>query len=167
MGHGIQVPLKTRRLHCHARENQAIDWNRVRPTPPAHLYHYTSSDGLAGLLESRRAWATHAGFLNDSSEVVYAYGLIEGVFQSLMTAYNWERTRRFLTDARAQAGPFVPGYQSFVFSLTELDDDLGFWRAYADRGRGVAIGFASARLQKCLLELPDRHHPRVLLIWSK
>ena len=32
------------------------------------LYHYTNWDGLLGILNTKRLWATHYRFLNDSSE---------------------------------------------------------------------------------------------------
>jgi hypothetical protein len=33
------------------------------------LFHYTSAAGLVGIIESQRLRATHAGFLNDASEI--------------------------------------------------------------------------------------------------
>lgn len=34
-----------------------------------HLYHYTTWEGLQGILESRTLWATHFKFLNDNTEM--------------------------------------------------------------------------------------------------
>jgi hypothetical protein len=39
---------------------------------PATLYHYTSVDGLLGILRSKRIWATDIRFLNDRSEFFHA-----------------------------------------------------------------------------------------------
>ena len=35
-----------------------------------HLYHYTTLEGLHGILQSRSLWGTHYKFLNDYSEIV-------------------------------------------------------------------------------------------------
>ena len=34
------------------------------------LYHYTTWDGLIGILQTQSLWATHYKFLNDYSEIV-------------------------------------------------------------------------------------------------
>ena len=34
------------------------------------LYHYTTWQGLLGILQTQTLWATHCRFLNDSSEIV-------------------------------------------------------------------------------------------------
>jgi hypothetical protein len=34
------------------------------------LYHYTTWDGLVGILENQSLWATHHRFLNDYSETL-------------------------------------------------------------------------------------------------
>lgn len=34
-----------------------------------YLYHYTTLEGLKGILETQTLWATHFEFLNDSSEL--------------------------------------------------------------------------------------------------
>lgn len=47
------------------------------------LYHYTTQEGLIGILESNCLWATHYKFLNDYSEIVSAkekiFEFIEGM----------------------------------------------------------------------------------------
>jgi hypothetical protein len=39
---------------------------------PEILYHYTTREGLLGILRSRTVWATSIRFLNDASEYTYA-----------------------------------------------------------------------------------------------
>ena len=34
------------------------------------LYHYTTFDGLIGILQTQSLWATHYKFLNDFSEII-------------------------------------------------------------------------------------------------
>jgi len=40
------------------------------------LYHYTTADGLSGILKDKCLWATHASFVNDEEEIVGFYARI-------------------------------------------------------------------------------------------
>ena len=42
-----------------------------------YLYHYTTFEGLVGILATQTLWATHYKALNDSSEVEQMRGLLE------------------------------------------------------------------------------------------
>src|SRR5262245_31729354 len=56
-------------------------WRARHSKPPAVLYHYTTAQGLHGMLTSGRVWATNVGFLNDPSEMRYAARLIRDVIK--------------------------------------------------------------------------------------
>src|SRR5437868_12026730 len=53
--------------------------------PPAQmppkdlLFHYTTAEGLKGIIEKNELWATSAYFLNDSTEITYGCGLLKEV----------------------------------------------------------------------------------------
>lgn len=38
---------------------------------PSVLYHYTSADGLIGIVRNQRLWATDIEYLNDSEELTH------------------------------------------------------------------------------------------------
>ena len=42
------------------------------PDKPAILYHYTTPEGLKGILQSGKLWATEVRYMNDASELDYA-----------------------------------------------------------------------------------------------
>jgi hypothetical protein len=42
---------------------------------PARVYHYTSTDGLLGILDSGHLWATDLRYLNDTSELHFGRSL--------------------------------------------------------------------------------------------
>ena len=44
--------------------------------PPRELFHYTTVNGLLGILESKSLRATHAQFSNDSEEMTHGIELI-------------------------------------------------------------------------------------------
>src|SRR6266700_6216266 len=41
------------------------------------LYHYTSQEGLLGILSSKTLWATRIQYLNDSTEFAYTLALLK------------------------------------------------------------------------------------------
>src|ERR1035441_9565471 len=55
-----------------ARPELAEGW---RVDVPAVLYHYTTAEGLLGILNEQAFWATDCEFLNDSSEMRYGLQL--------------------------------------------------------------------------------------------
>ena len=41
----------------------------TKPDPENPLYHYTSLEGLRGIVDSRTLWATDIRYLNDAQEL--------------------------------------------------------------------------------------------------
>ncbi|HET8798761.1 MAG TPA: hypothetical protein VFO89_13795, partial [Thermoanaerobaculia bacterium] len=54
-----------------------------KPPLPSNLYHYTTADGLRGILTHGHIWATNVRYMNDRSELTYAR---EVVFDELNRA---------------------------------------------------------------------------------
>lgn len=107
------------------------------------LYHYTDAAGLRGIFESKQIWLTDYRHLNDTSELLHGMETIRDV----------ARRHKVGTDCRAQlfldcfidmfsSESFNETFEFYVGSFSRKRDDLGQWRAYADNGRGFAIGFA-------------------------
>lgn len=46
--------------------------SRAGEAPPRTLSHYTTLEGLKGIVEARRLWASNASFLNDKAELSHA-----------------------------------------------------------------------------------------------
>src|SRR5947209_2490740 len=49
------------------------------------LFHYTTSEGLRGIIETNCIWATAATYLNDASEIAYGYTVLDEVIS------EWEK----------------------------------------------------------------------------
>ena len=45
--------------------------------PPAILYHYTTQQGLLGIIRDKEIWASHTQYLNDAREFRHALDLIK------------------------------------------------------------------------------------------
>ena len=49
-----------------------------------HLYHYTSQDGLLGILQNKKLWMTNILYLNDSSEFEYTLNIVKKEIKIIM-----------------------------------------------------------------------------------
>ena len=125
-------------------------------TPPGHLFHYTDLEGVKGIFTSRMLWLSKFTATNDISEIKLA---IEH-FQSFAA-----RRARALDSAEGtflrKAAEQLEGFRRTnicLASFCEQHDLLSQWRSYGNDGRGVALGFNSARL----LEVAQRNGLRLL-----
>lgn len=138
-----------------------------KPDPPAKearpeglLYHYTSQDGLLGILDNKSIWATHVRFLNDASEFLFGWD------KALKTVLEKIRNRDFSDKDPAFGSSLEKAFRTFgqailndsrrseyfVFCFTDdkaLDSqELGFegdrlsqWRGYSKGKQGFSLGF--------------------------
>lgn len=124
-----------------------MKWYEYPPSASRQFYHYTSFDGLLGILRTRTLWATSIYYLNDEREFRYGHELIAHFVLSWVPIYpRYEKIqRKFLIDLKAMISDWdVPNI--FVCSLSGEPDLLSQWRAYCPNGKGVAIGFTSESL---------------------
>ena len=124
--------------------------------PPSTIYHYTNDVGLRGIIETGKIWLTDIFNLNDPSELSHGFShavkilnskAVDGHPSSKLFSQEFEK---FLT----QGGiPAVAHF--FVCSFSSTGDDLGQWRAYADNGRGYALGFDVKELENAFTREGD------------
>ena len=115
------------------------------PNPPETVFHYTTAEGLYGIVESGQLWATDARYLNDSSEVEYGREVLESVLRRWVQQNSGDRSfgaallRRLFETCN---GPRATERSSiFVVCFCEKPSLLGQWRAYSQTG-GYSIGFS-------------------------
>lgn len=107
------------------------------------LYHYTDGRGLKGVLESGQIWFTDYRHLNDPSELIHGINMAHHVGR-LIGADADKRVQLFLktfVDMFKEEN-FEATLEFFIASFSRTRDELGQWRAYADNGRGFAIGLS-------------------------
>jgi hypothetical protein len=116
-----------------------------QPELPELLFHYTSAQSFLGILETDSMWASHARYLNDRSELVYAVDLMEAAIA--------RRRRRCGATAGRILAATLHGLAHveasdvmFAASFSEVGDLLSQWRAYGDFGGGYAVGIRAAEL---------------------
>ena len=111
------------------------------------VYHYTTPEGLIGIVENRTLWATDVFYLNDSEEFALGIQIARDYMKNLKETANGEpavgRLEWLLKELKG-IGP-LRKKTVYVSSLSEDDDQLSQWRAYC-RGGGFAIGFKVGRL---------------------
>ena len=122
----------------------AISLESYQPRPI--IYHYTDDVGLRGILESGRLWLTDIFSLNDPSELKHGLSLAVRILNE-KAANGPEESKLFARDFGSLNEAIRRSAHYFVCSLSERGDDLGQWRAYADNGRGYALGFDAKALE--------------------
>lgn len=108
---------------------------RVRPQNTL-IYHYTTLQGLKGILESQEMWFTDYGYLNDSDELEHGLQLFE---EKLKVAIG----RKEYADVAGIFEAWIENMRNHqhricIASYSLDGDSLSQWRAYGS----VAIGFA-------------------------
>lgn len=113
--------------------------------PHPVLYHYTTQDGLLGILRSREIWATHTQYLNDHREFRHALGIFREELDALdQPGGNIERSK-CIEEMRQEVQDKLSSCNVCVVSFSEESDSLSQWRAYAGHA-GFAIGFQGEHL---------------------
>lgn len=115
--------------------------DEVSPLVSNILYHYTSLDGLLGIIKSSSLWMSHAAYLNDASELNYGTKLISDMINKKIKDKKYNEINDIL---RVSSIVFSNYYRDsvnpYVLSLSEEIDVLSQWRAYGNNC-GVSIGF--------------------------
>jgi len=118
-------------------------------TPPPILYHYTTQQGLLGIINDKEIWATHTQYLNYVREFRHALDLAKEELSAMQNepARN-ERERTCLAEMERALLPGMERINVCVCSFSEHGDVLSQWRAYGGSASGFAIGFSGDFLRK-------------------
>jgi hypothetical protein len=104
------------------------------------VYHYTSPEGLLGMLRGNALWASEVTSLNDLTEVRYGWDLIaqwiekqapSEALDAIRAAVEWFNRR---------------DREVFVLSASLDGDDANQWRLYGADRRGYAVGLDASTL---------------------
>jgi hypothetical protein len=124
---------------------------------PELLYHYTTQDGLLGIIEKECIWATHFRCLNDTSE---GQIVSRAAWDELNSRVNADSLLRFFGMQLVEGAKKIEcndeeilgqGYRIlaevtsrdvYVTSLSEQGNLLSQWRAYSGKSGGYSIGFS-------------------------
>jgi len=131
--------------------------NRLyEPSEDDVLYHYCSAATFQAIAMTRTIRFTDINMLNDASESLWAYSIFEEAATRLITRKGLPESaptidKAFVEKIDEVVSPIQLIAHPFLASFSLEPDLLGQWRAYADDGRGFALGFRARALQR---ELP-------------
>jgi hypothetical protein len=147
------------------------------------LYHYTTWEGLLGILKTQTLWATHYRFLNDYSELVLIRDrLIDFVFPIVKEAYRvlieqrkeiqrdidqmggLDQVVQHDTASIVDAAYKATGEEIYIVSFCGEDKShyvnsnglLSQWRSYGIGG-GIALVFESQKMEEILKMESERY----------
>jgi hypothetical protein len=111
------------------------------------LYHYTTQEGLLGILKEQKLRVSSILHLNDAAEFNYTVGLVRTNLKLRLEKKN-EPDRPIFNDVLKGLRELEKRNQ-FVGSFSERGDSLSQWRAYAGNGIGFSLGFEPDHLKRC------------------
>ena len=147
------------------------------------LFHYTTANGLMGILKSQTLWCTHARYLNDTNELAVGIvdiikpTLLEGFTEKIKTHNNIQEDNIYISNMLEDytwrilnsVSPIILK-NVFLFSFcAHLQDTLEYengllsmWRGYGKDG-GYSLVFNKEDLQH---HLPTEFNPELHMYLS-
>lgn len=130
-------------------------------TSPATLTHYTTTEGLLGILDTAALWSTHIRQLNDFQETLDGLPLAE----SAASGHPWKEDAP-ADEVLNDIGRTVRMDDLFVTAFTTESDDLSMWRGYSPLQVKFAIEFNTDPLLASLGEHSDLHPELVQVTYT-
>lgn len=106
---------------------------------PNKLYHYTSLQGLMGIVKSNSLWLSEARFLNDSLEIEHGLDIIKANISQVSHDFPTKFSKDVLNNVNNKLSNRQ--YSYYIASFSEETDSLNQWRPYSNNGDGVCIVF--------------------------
>ncbi|RXJ83378.1 DUF2971 domain-containing protein [Arcobacter cloacae] len=99
------------------------------------MYHYCNVEAFKAIIQNKTLWLSSIYNLNDYKEIHWIKEKVLKKIQEITTKNNYEKFNTFIK--------FYENKQPNVYiaSFSQGEDLLSQWRAYANDGYGVAIGF--------------------------
>ncbi|BAV45280.1 Putative uncharacterized protein [Mesorhizobium loti] len=124
-----------------------IDPYRAKIKAPTRLYHYTSSAGLIGIVQTSRVWFSDSAFMNDGSELQYGMDIFRRKSEAMLEKKP-EKNRNSL-DPLIE---FLKGQQTFnrqiIFCMSDDGNLLNQWRDYGKDVTAYSVEFDTLALLK-------------------
>jgi hypothetical protein len=107
------------------------------------LYHYTSAEGLKGIIEKKHFYMTDYLHMNDPGEVAFGIKIVKKILGELKESDN-EFYKALCTSADCQFSNERLGnlFCYYITSFSRHPNDLMQWRLYGGNGCGFSLGVA-------------------------
>jgi hypothetical protein len=110
------------------------------------LYHYTTVESFASIMNGHELWASHIRYLNDTSEQRLMWDHVRARIRGRLDAATENDRERLLQFQSLASSPLEMDIYLLCFSM-DGGDRLSQWRGYGGSA-GVAIGFDIGELKK-------------------
>lgn len=113
-----------------------------------YLFHYTNAEGLYGILNSGKMWATNTRYLNDPQELKYARDMVRKVLEDkekLVT--DMDTYDNFWIDILKKFEQLYKETDIYITCFCENGDLLSQWRGYGSQGGGYSIELKRETIQ--------------------
>jgi hypothetical protein len=128
------------------------------------IYHYCSSESFISIVNNRTIRFSDINLLNDAEEGRWGYKVFEDAATKVINRDGIPEEVCKLIEGLDEAFVdqidklrFAAGlrFANFASSFSTDGDSLSQWRAYADDGRGMAIGFRVSELRRMPVQIFD------------
>ncbi|MBO4643669.1 MAG: DUF2971 domain-containing protein [Alphaproteobacteria bacterium] len=115
------------------------------------IYHYTSQDGLKGIIENKHLFFSDARFLNDKTEIAHFYQLLENHIHEI--DIKNEELKIILNEIASINNETPSDNNFYVLSFSHDNDSLSMWNYYtkSKENRGYNLHFLSNNLYENIL----------------
>ncbi len=123
------------------------------------LWHYTNADALIKILDTKTLFATHVDCLNDSSERIYFYELLNECIKERKRARAGIPSDDIILYNALESALSIRNYlpiSRFVTCFSESWDDLNQWRGYGGGECGYAIAFKASSFKHMTETMEDK-----------
>jgi hypothetical protein len=136
--HAIELPVEE--VH-EAIESFRNIWRRMNSTNgELILYHYTTIEGLKGILNDRSIRCSHITVLKDSSELEYGKEIIINILNRYLELEKESTVNNFLKTLAMLIEAFVTNlYRVYIACFCEADELPNLWEEYANNGKGFNL----------------------------
>jgi len=109
--------------------------NEQNTTSNDLLWHYTTPEGLTGIIESSSLWATDVFYLNDSAEFMHGINIARKIIKQKISSLGGDKKER-LERFDINLSFIGPDHNRpvYVCSLSKTENELSQWKAYCRGG---------------------------------
>lgn len=142
-------------------ENLMVLGNRMRSIDTEGvIYHYCSPETFINIISNKTIRYSDINMLNDAEEGIWGYRVFEEAVSRILNRVGlteeWPTIEnQFFDEVDSIWPPRGLPLANFVSCFSTDGDSLSQWRAYADDGRGFAIGFNAKELRRQPIQILD------------
>lgn len=102
---------------------------------PTIIFHYTDANGLIGMVDKGKIWATHVSRLNDFSEHLHGIKIVADCVRNAMPTSSMPLVDKIFSECKKA--------ETYVASYSTAYDLLSQWRGYSGGNVGYCLELAT------------------------